>query len=117
MLSQGLCGRLSKFSASSIGIGKEDVIDRAVEIVNEYYSLAAVVRRPSGYILADDVEIAQTVQCCHCSSHFISRKGSGVIRGFCVLCMRSTCGAPRCMSCVPFELKLAEYEKGKRGIL
>ena len=89
-----------------------------IDVVNEYYRLATTVRKPSGYILVDGVEIAQTLQCPHCDKHFLSRKGSGIRRSFCTNCMKVTCGAPLCISeCTPFLRKLDEYETGKRRSL
>jgi len=67
--------------------------------------------REDGAILVDGVQVSTTHQCCHCGGHFISVKGSGIRRGFCLKCMRVTCGAPECDPCVPFEKKLEMIEK------
>lgn len=68
--------------------------------------------KPSGYIIVDGQEVAHTKQCCHCGSHFVSVKGSGKIRGRCILCANAwTCGSPACDTHVPLEAKL-EYEEG-----
>lgn len=69
--------------------------------------------KPSGHILVDNVEVAVTLQCCHCNAHFVSIKGSGKIRGFCMRCMRVTCGKPACDPCVPFEARLDHHEGRK----
>lgn len=74
-------------------------------------------RKPSGFILMDDKEVASTLQCPHCQTHFISIKGSGQRRGFCTKCMRVTCGKVTCDVCYPFEKKLSDYEKGKLIVL
>lgn len=75
-------------------------------------------RKPSGYILADGEEIAQTRQCGHCNRHIISVKGSGITRGWCMKCDNWLCGAPACVDkCYPFEKKMEDYEKGKIGVL
>jgi hypothetical protein len=66
-----------------------------------------------GAVLADGVQIASTLQCCHCNKHFISRPGSGARRAFCMKCMQVTCGDPRCDECTPFAKKLDLYEAGK----
>ena len=66
--------------------------------------------KPSGYILLDGQEVAHTKQCCHCGSHFVSIKGSGKIRGFCVGCNSITCGTPACDIHVPYEKKLEIVE-------
>lgn len=81
------------------------------------YKNAKFERKASGVILVDSKEVATTKQCCHCQKHFVSVKGSGMIRGFCRRCMAITCGAPICDKCVPFEQKLEEYENGKRLVL
>ncbi len=67
--------------------------------------------REDGAILVDGVQVATTHQCCHCGGHFTSVKGSGTRRGFCLKCMRVTCGAPECDPCVPFEKKLEMMER------
>ena len=74
-------------------------------------------RKPSGHIFVDGQEVANTMQCCHCGKHFVSVKGSGKLRGFCMRCHQITCGNPVCNVCTPFEKKMEEYEKGKRLIL
>lgn len=71
--------------------------------------------KPSGYILVDGQEVAHTKQCCHCGIHFVSRKGSGKIRGYCTLCSKITCGAPACDVHIPFEAKL-DYVDGGAGL-
>jgi len=66
--------------------------------------------RESGAILVDGVQVASTHQCCHCGGHFVSVKGSGKTRGFCLRCSKVTCGAPECDPCIPFEKKLESLE-------
>lgn len=64
-------------------------------------------RKPHGIIFENGREIAHTLQCPHCGSHFISRKGSGHRRSFCLHCEAVTCGAPACVStCTPFAAQL-----------
>ena len=75
---------------------------------------AEYVRKPSGVIFIDGIEVASTRQCAHCGSHFISVRGSGITRGFCTNCMGDTCGKPECNPCVNFEKRLDDYERGKR---
>ena len=70
-------------------------------------------RNPSGHIILDGQEIAATLQCCHCNRHFISIRGSGTTRAFCMCCMKVTCGNPGCDVHVAFEKKLDLYEKGR----
>ena len=62
-------------------------------------------RKPSGHMLVDGNEVAVTHQCAHCGRHFVSIRGSGRKRGFCQNCMRVTCGASRCMACIPYRSK------------
>ncbi len=81
------------------------------------YKNSVSERNPSGTIIIDGQDVANTMQCCHCGKHFISVRGSGKIRGFCTCCMQITCGATECNPCIPFERKVDEYEKGKRLVL
>ena len=53
-----------------------------------------------------------TKMCCHCGNHFPYKKGSGRIRGFCMRCMKMTCGSPRCDECFPIEERMDYYEAG-----
>jgi hypothetical protein len=68
-------------------------------------------RKPDGVILVDGIETAHTKQCCHCGKHFVSVKGSGMIRGFCLRCHKITCGNPNCDPCIPFEEKILAMER------
>ena len=78
-----------------------------------HYKDAEFLRKPDGHILVDGIEVAVTRQCPHCNRHFISRKGSGIRRGFCMRCNKITCGNPQCNKCVPFEKWLDAYEKSE----
>lgn len=60
------------------------------------YSDAKHERRPHGIIFVDGKEVATTLQCDHCGGHFVSRKGSGHRRDFCLKCNSVCCGSPRC---------------------
>lgn len=71
------------------------------------------VRRANGAILIDGRHVADTVQCCHCNMHYQMITGSGIKRGFCLKCMKPTCGRKFCDPCVPFEMKMDLAEKGK----
>ena len=66
--------------------------------------------REDGAIIVDGIQVASTHQCCHCGGHFQSVKGSGTKRGFCLKCMKVTCGAEQCDPCLPFEKQLAMME-------
>lgn len=71
-------------------------------------------RKPSGAILLDGIEVAHTLQCCHCGCHYVSIKGSGIKRGFCLKCMKTTCGNHECDTCITSEQKLNIIE-GRRS--
>ncbi len=77
------------------------------------YKDAQYERKPSGTIIIDGQEVAHTKQCPHCQAHFVSRKGSGKLRGFCTKCMAVTCGKPSCHTCIPFEKQIEAMERGK----
>jgi hypothetical protein len=73
--------------------------------------------REDGGIIIDGRQVASTLQCCHCGNHFVTVKGSGIIRGYCYACSDVTCGAVACMTHYPFEKKLDDIESGKLIIL
>lgn len=78
------------------------------------YEDAQAVSKPSGAILVDGQQVADTVQCVHCGGHFVMRKGSGITRGWCRNCNGLVCG-PQCGACLPFEQWLDQAEaKGRR---
>jgi hypothetical protein len=72
------------------------------------------MKKEAGVILIDNREVATTKQCCHCGCHFISKKGSGKLRGYCMKCHEVTCGKLECCKCIPFEKKLDLVEKGHK---
>ena len=78
----------------------------------EDISQAKSVRKPSGYVIIDGIEVARTLECVHGGETFISIRGSGITRGFCRNCMGETCGKPKCHECRPFEKTIDMYEKG-----
>lgn len=59
-------------------------------------------RKPAGFVIVNGQEVAHTLQCAHCSAHFISVRGSGKRRGFCWKCMKVLCGKLSCMTCKPY---------------
>lgn len=69
-------------------------------------------RKPSGAFLINGEEVAHTIQCGHCGCHFVSVKGSGKVRGFCLKCMKATCGKVECDICITSERKLEIIELG-----
>lgn len=75
---------------------------------------AKAVLRPSGAILVDGQQVADTVQCAHCGQHFILQPGSGRRRGFCLKCEGLTCGSASCAPCVPIERRLELRERAGR---
>ena len=74
----------------------------------------AHVRRAHGAMMSDGMEIASTLQCCHCGSHFLSKKGSGARRTFCFKCMEVTCGRYECDPCFPYEKQMEMMERSRR---
>jgi hypothetical protein len=56
--------------------------------------------------------VVGTLQCAHCSRHWTPQVGSGIRRGFCVRCMKPTCGRECCDPCVPHEQWLENVERG-----
>lgn len=78
-------------------------------IVDDYKD-AQHERKPHGIIFYNGKEVATTLQCPHCMAHFISRKGSGHRRTFCMKCMAVTCGDLACDPCKPFA---AEFQQNQ----
>lgn len=65
-----------------------------------------------GFVIVDDRQVADTLQCVHCMAHFEVVPGSGNKRGFCTKCAGPTC-SPKCSGkCVPAEQWLTNVEKG-----
>lgn len=85
--------------------------DQKAPIVDDY-SDAKHERHPHGVIIVDGKEVATTLQCPHCSEHFISRKGSGHRRAFCMKCMAVTCGKLECDPCRPFAVETGWSQNG-----
>lgn len=77
------------------------------------FSKAESVRKPSGTILFDSGQCADTVQCVHCHRHWVVIRGSGRKRGFCMNCGGVTCGSDKCHQCIPREKRIALFEQGK----
>jgi hypothetical protein len=75
------------------------------------YEDAQFEHKPNGYIIIDGVEAAHTLQCAHCGVHYVSVRGSGKIRGWCLNCNQATCGQPTCNVCVPYERKMELEEQ------
>ena len=74
------------------------------------YDDARALARPSGGILLDGVQVADTAQCVHCGKHFVMRHGSGTVRGYCPKCDGLVCG-PSCARCTPYEKRIDVAEK------
>ena len=74
------------------------------------------VRNPHGAYIVDGQEVAYTMQCPHCGKHFVSIKGSGARRTFCLKCHAITCGDFACDHCKPFEKQLEEIERATKGL-
>ena len=72
-------------------------------------------RKPKGYveiITPDGRTEGETLQCVHCSFHWVVIPGSGRERGFCFKCMGPTCGKEKCYTCEPFEKQMERIERG-----
>jgi hypothetical protein len=76
-------------------------VDDFKEHLQREYGDAEHVAKPDGVIFVNGQEVASTLMCCHCGTHYIPRKGSGIRRGFCLKCMQVTCGNPLCVECKP----------------
>jgi hypothetical protein len=68
-------------------------------------------KQARGAILLDGKHVADTLQCVHCSGHWISVTGSGKRRGWCLHCKGPLCGSHRCDICIPFESRLEGWEQ------
>jgi hypothetical protein len=75
---------------------------------------ASVLRPMSNIIISHEdggVEEIDCVHCCHCGVVMRITPGSGKKRGYCMKCMRVTCGQGKCDACVPYEKQVYEPEK------
>lgn len=74
-------------------------------------------RKASGYFevtgIAGELRRGDTLSCCHCGTMWVVAPGSGITRGYCVPCMKYTCGNPACDPCVPYERRLENIEAGR----
>ncbi len=77
-----------------------------LEVDGTDYSKAIAVHKPSGHVIVDGNQIADTVQCVHCGAHWVPIRGSGRVYGFCMNCNGKTCGRKSCHACVTSEKKL-----------
>jgi hypothetical protein len=84
-------------------------VDDAQQDIDSYQD-AKHERHPHGIVIVDGKEVATTLQCPHCGGHFVSRKGSGHRRTFCLKCMAVTCGNPLCDPCRPFAAQLEQSQ-------
>lgn len=74
-------------------------IDDLKELDKQEYGDAKHERKPHGIVFSNGKEVATTLMCPHCFTHFISRKGSGMRRIFCTYHMEVCCGAEACPPC------------------
>jgi hypothetical protein len=71
-----------------------------------------------GVVISHDYEggpvrQCDVVRCCHCDRRWIWQRGSGKLRGKCLICHGITCG-PRCSrKCRPVEQLLENLEAGR----
>ena len=70
-------------------------------------------RREHGGMMLDGIQVATTLMCPHCGSHFESFPGSGRRRTYCLKCSAVTCGHKLCDPCIPLEARLDSVE-GKK---
>lgn len=80
-----------------------------------------VIRQPFGDVkhemkahgawIVDGIEVAATLQCPHCDTHFVSMRGTGLRRYWCGSCGALTCGAIPCDTCRPFMKVLEDLAK------
>jgi len=75
------------------------------------YDDAQFERKPAGTILLDGMEVAHTLRCVHGGEHFVSRRGSGLKRGFCTRCSGPTCGSPAHDPCVHWMKQIEAMER------
>lgn len=64
-------------------------------IVDEYAD-ARWERRPHGIVFVNGKEVAHTLKCPHCGAQFVSRRGSGHHRTYCLRHQAVTCGSAAC---------------------
>lgn len=84
------------------------------ELPHDPYKKSQFEHKPKGHIFIDGKEVGHTLQCVHCGAHFLSIRGSGKKRGWCMLCNGVTCSRKKCLlDCVPFEKQL-EISEGKK---
>lgn len=55
-----------------------------------------------------------TLMCCHCGIHWFVQPDNNNLGGWCRMCAKPICGAPKCDSCIPFEKKLETMERNAR---
>jgi len=93
---------------STIWIPK-DFNNASVDSLVDDYSDAQHERKPHGLIFLNGKEVATTLMCPHCGMHFVSRKGSGIRRCYCMRCGEVTCGQRKCdpsIACNPIMAQM-----------
>lgn len=80
--------------------------------LQQYYNLP---KKPkvAGGIMLDGQQVAESVQCVHCSGHYYPQPGSGEQRGWCLNCKGPLCGSELCDTCIPIEARLEGWERGE----
>lgn len=83
------------------------------EDLQRYYNLP---KKPkvAGGIMLDGQQVAESIQCVHCSAHYYPQPGSGKRRGWCMNCKGPICGSPLCDVCIPTEARLEGWESGEK---
>lgn len=75
------------------------------------YSDAKHEKHAHGLVIVDGKEVATTLQCPHCGGHFVSRKGSGKRRDYCLKCDAICCGGEM----TPYPYCHPDYYHGVLG--
>jgi hypothetical protein len=81
--------------------------------INQGYEDVVSSGKPAGTIIIDGHETAETMQCVHCGRHWIRRRNSGKMMGYCMNCGGVFCPDSKCRECLHFKKKLELYEQGK----
>lgn len=83
-------------------------------IVDDYAD-AQFESRPHGIVFVDGKEVAHTLKCPHCGGQFVSRRGSGHRRTYCMIHRAVTCGSAACVrDCV--DIYAIEGTLGQREV-
>jgi hypothetical protein len=86
------------------------VIDITKDDLNPYKGVHSEKKQGGAWIV-DGRHVADTLQCVHCTGHFVRRPGGGRQFSYCMNCKGFVCDNPDCQgACVPEEMRLEEME-------